>query len=361
MSFRLLAFRDLLRMQAQTLQTSTGKVWNLSVGSTIRAVYEANAGVALWMQWLIILVAQQTRLATSVGHDADTFGADFGFTRLPATYSSGLAVFARATVGQAAVVPVGTTVLTADRTQAFVVTGTAPYPMMASTLTLAVPVQAVLAGSGGNIQAGTLGLIASALPGIDTVSNPAGFAGGVAAESDNAFRLRFALFVDSRSRATRSAIAYAIASFRQGLSYSIQDGPPSRPGSFVVYVDDGTGNPPQTLLSSLYVAIDAVRPVGTAFAVVGPTLLTANVSLTVMPAVGYSKASIIGPVSAALLAYINTLPLGQPLNYARIGAIALGVDGVDNALAIVLNGGITDVGGMAGQVVRTTMPQVAVS
>jgi len=193
------------------------------------------------------------------------------------------------------------------------------------------------------------------------VSNPAGFAGGVAAESDNAFRLRFALFVDSRSRATRSAIAYAIASFRQGLSYSIQDGPPSRPGSFVVYVDDGTGNPPQTLLSSLYVAIDAVRPVGTAFAVVGPTLLTANVSLTVMPAVGYSKASIIGPVSAALLAYINTLPLGQPLNYARIGAIALGVDGVDNALAIVLNGGITDVGGMAGQVVRTTMPQVAVS
>ena len=361
MSFRLLAFRDLLRMQAQTLQTSTGKVWNLSVGSTIRAVYEANAGVALWMQWLVVLVAQQTRLATSNGTDVDTFGADFAFTRLPATYAGGLAVFARATAGQAAVVPVGTTVLTADRSQAFVVIGTGPYPLPAAALAVTVPVQAVLPGPGGNIQGGTLGLVGSALPGIDTVSNPAGFAGGVAAESDNAFRMRFALFIDSRSRATRSAIAYAIASFRQGLTYSIQDGPPSRPGTFTVYVDDGTGHPPQSLLSSLYLAVDAIRPVGTSFAVVGPSLLTAVVNLTVLPSLGYSKATTIGPVAAALLAYVNSLALGQTLNYARVVAIALGVPGVDNVLAISLNGGTADLGGLPGQVVRTTAPQVVVS
>ena len=365
MNLRLLSFQSLVRMQAQTLQASTGKVWDLSVGSTIRALFEATAGVGLWMQWLIVLVQKQSRLATSSGTDADSFIRDFGMPRLPASYAAGLATFSRAGPGIASVVPVGTTVLTADRSQSFVVTGTAPYALPAGTLAVQVPVQSVAAGPGGNIQAGTLGLIAAALPGIDTVANGAGFAGGVAAESDAALRVRFPLFVDSRSRGTPSAVAFAIATYQQGLTFSIQVGNDAtgavRSGSFVVTVDDGTGTPSATLLANVYQAIDPIRPIGTSFFVVAPVRVPVGISLSISPALGYNRLNLIGPVASAVVAYVNGLPLGSALDYTRIAWAAYGVPGVDNVTAVLANGGTADLGGMPGQVVRTTLAQMNVT
>ena len=52
-------------------------------------------------------------------------------------------------------------------------------------------------------------------------------------------------------------------------------------GSFVVTVDDGSGSPSTALLSTVQTAIDAVRPVGSIFSVQPPTVLTADVSLTI--------------------------------------------------------------------------------
>lgn len=365
MNLRLLSFQSLVRMQAQTLQASTGKVWNLSVGSTIRAILEATAGVALWMQWLIILVQKQSRLSTSEGRDADTFVSDFGMTRLPATTASGFATFGRSGPGIASVIPPGVVVLTADRTQSFVVTGTVPYALPAGMLTIQVPVQALVAGPLGNIQAGTLGLMASALPGVDTVTNGAGFVGGVAAESDAALRIRFALFVDSRSRGTPAAIAYAVGSYKQGLTFTLQEGIDSagalRPGFFTVAVDDGTGTPPSALLTSIYAAIDAIRPVGASFAVVPPQRLSVTISLTISTLSGYDKLAVIGPVANAVVAYVNSLPLGLPMDYTRIAWAAYNVPGVDNVTSTLLNGARADIGGLPTQVVRTSLAQVSVA
>ncbi len=52
--------------------------WICTVGSVLRAQFwTVYASIALWLQWLIVQVLATTRLATSLGADCDSFGADF--------------------------------------------------------------------------------------------------------------------------------------------------------------------------------------------------------------------------------------------------------------------------------------------
>ena len=148
--------------------------------------------------------------------------------------------------------------------------------MAIGVASLDLPVTALTPGLAGNVQAGTISLLASALPGIDSVSNLTTLQNGLDAESDDAFRSRFHNFIASRSRATPLAVGYAISSIQQGLNYTIQENtdPSGQPrmGSFVVTVDDGSGSPSTALLSTVQTAIDAVRPVGSIFSVRPPTV-----------------------------------------------------------------------------------------
>src|SRR5208282_4965010 len=109
-------------------------------------------------------------------------------------------------------------------------------------------------GSAGNVLANTISLIATAIPGVDLVTNQAATQSGLNAESDAAFRLRFQNYLQSRSRATISAVGYAICSIQQGLDFVIAENvDPSGArliGSFVITVDDGSGYPPPALLST---------------------------------------------------------------------------------------------------------------
>ena len=150
---------------------------------------EANASVVLWLQWLIVQVLAATRLATSVGADCDSFGADFGFVRLPAVAAVGEVTFARFTSSVTAFVPVGAAVSTSDNSQRFLVTGdlTNPafgaasngYSVGANVASLKVPVVAFNTGAASNVQAGAVATLSSALPGIDTVTNAEAVTGGL--------------------------------------------------------------------------------------------------------------------------------------------------------------------------------------
>ena len=47
------AFSDLVADQIAAVQGSAVRLINSGVGSTLRAMLEANAGVAAWIQWLL--------------------------------------------------------------------------------------------------------------------------------------------------------------------------------------------------------------------------------------------------------------------------------------------------------------------
>ena len=365
----LLTFTTMVQRFATSARASTSVALDFTVGSVFRALAEAQAAVGLWMQWLILLVLARTRLSTSTGPDADSFGADYGFTRLAAIAALGTVTMSRATSGVAAFIPVGATVRTTDGTQSFMVasdsSGTQGYTIAASASSLDVPVVAVVPGSAGNVQADTVTVLTTALPGVDTVANAAPFAFGLDAESDAAFRARFVQFVDTRSRGTVGAVEYAIASVQQGLTYTVQeniqaDGS-AREGFFLVTVDDGSGYPSAALLATIQAAIEAIRPIGTAFAVQGPVIVPATISVTFTVQPGFSKPALIGPVRAAILAYVQQQPVGYGLGYFHIAQTILNVPGVGNANNMLLNGGTADIGGGPTQRVIATSANVVVS
>src|ERR1700759_2532194 len=107
MNLSLKGFSQLIEDMSAALQSSATSLIDVSVGSVIRAIFEANASVVLWLQWLVLQVLQTTRASTSTGTDLDSWMADFGLFRLPASASTGTATFSRYAPALSATVPVG--------------------------------------------------------------------------------------------------------------------------------------------------------------------------------------------------------------------------------------------------------------
>ncbi len=324
-------FTSLVRTQGAAVSAGCRQLVDLSVGSVLRALLEANAAVGLWIQWLIVEVLATTRAATSRGTDLDSWMADFGLARLTAVPACGLARFSRATAGLGAVVPVGALVRTgleADA-QSFSVSVDVDHPdwtgggyrLASSDLSINVPVVAQTLGRAGNVQPDAIRLLSSAIPGVDAVTNESPMSGGLDAEADEALRLRFGGFIDSRTRATSQAVAFAVRSLRQGLTFAIAERMDTagtiRPGHFTVTVDDGTGAPSAALLAAAASAIDAVRPVGGTFSVRGPLLIPADLTMRVA---GPPEA--LAAVRIAVWAYVAVLPIGAALIFSRVYQVA---------------------------------------
>jgi len=357
MQLSLQNFTTLVESMAAAVQGAAASLLDLTVGSVLRAVLEANAALALWLQWLIVQVLATTRLATSTGTDCDSFGADFGFFRLPAVAATGSVTFSRFSPSVAAFIGVGTNLSTTDNSQGFAVIADATNPAFDAELSgynlaagigsLTVLAAATTAGVAGNVQPGGISVISSAIPGVDTVTNAQAFAGGINAESDAAFRMRFGSYLGSLSKATNAAIGSAIEGIQQGLSYVISENIDQagqvQMGHFVVTVDDGSGSPPAALLSTVHQIVDALRPVGSSFAVQGPVVEQAEVSMSLTTQTGVSHQTVVAAVAGAIEDYIDGLSVGATLNYTRLAQLAYDASSaVTNVSAVLLNGGTSD-------------------
>lgn len=360
-------FVTIVRNQVTAIQGAASSLVDMTVGSILRAVVEANAAVVLWLQGLILQLLATTRAATSSGADLDSWVADYGVTRLAGVAATGQVTFSRFTATQQAEIPVGSSVQTADGSQVFTVTADTTNPAYSATIdsyviavgvtSINVPVQASVVGAGANVSIGQINTITQALPGVDTVSNAAAFVNGADAESDAALRTRFVAFVASLSKATKGAIGYAITSLQSGLSYSLTENEnyagATQMGYFFVVVDDGTGVPGSTLLSTVSNAIDAVRPACSTFGVFAPVVVTANVNLTIATAAGYTHSAEVATVAAALTNYINSLALGQSLPWSKLAQIAYDASpGVTNVTGVTLNSGTADLSATSKQVIK---------
>ena len=367
MQLALQNFTTLVQNMAAAVKAAAAQALDLTVGSALRAVLEANASVALWMQWLILQVLQTTRAATSTGADLDSWMADMTLARLPAVAAVGTVTFSRLTPSATAFLPVGALVRSADGSQTFAVTAdptnsawsaaAGGYSLAAGLAALTVPVTAEVAGSAGNMQSGAISLMVTAIPGIDAVTNPAPMQNGLDAESDAALRSRFQNFIQSRSRATPLAVGYAVSSIQQGLSYALQEnidtaGNP-RIGNFVVTIDDGSGYPSASLLATAAAAVEAVRPVGSTFAVQPPIVVPANLNVLLTVPSGATKPPIVAMVATALQAYINALPIGAPLPLTKVAQVAYAAHpAVVNVGALSINGGTADLTPPASGVIK---------
>lgn len=368
-------FQTLVSEQAAAIQGGASRVLaDLSVGSILRAVVEAYSAVALWLQGLVLQLLATTRAATSSGADLDSWMADYGLARLPASAASGVVTFARFTPAQQALVPVGAVVQTASGVQQYAVTADeinpaysaaqGGYVLAAGVASVDVPVVALSPGAAGNAAPGGINTLGQAMPGVDTAGNAVAFDNGADAELDTALRARFVAYIANLSKATKAAVAYAVASLKQGLTYTLAEnqqynGTPQN-GYFYLVVDDGTGYPSSELLGTVYNAVDAVRPLTSTFGVFAPVVLPASVTMTIATSAEYDHVAVAALVTAALMAYINSLPLGASLAWSRLGQVAYGAcPGVTNVLEVRLNGGSADIDATDQQIVKAASIAVA--
>lgn len=361
-------FTTLVRDQVTAIQGASNRLLDLAIGSVLRAITEANASVVMWLQSLILQLLITTRASTAKGTDLDGFIADFGMEpRLGAVAATGSVTFSRFTSTLQAVIVPGVTVQTGDLSQRFAVMLNASHPAYNSVLggyvlgagvsSLVVPVEAVTAGSGGNAVAGSITSLASSIPGVDTITNAADFVNGSDGESDPALRLRFIAFVASLSKGTIAAVRYAAASVQAGVTVAVVENElPSgtvRYGFFYVVADDGSGAPSPTFLSTVASAVNAVRPLTSTFAVVAPTLLPANIALTIATAAGVSHPAAVALVVANISAYVNTLPLGVGLKYTKLIQLAYEASaGVTDVSGLTINSGTSNIAGGPSVAIR---------
>jgi uncharacterized phage protein gp47/JayE len=358
MQLQLQTFTTLVANAAAAVQGAASQLVDLTVGSVLRAVLEANAAMALWLQWLILQVLRVTRAATSEAGDLDSWMADYSFDRLAGVPAHGSLTFGRFTPTTQALIPVGASVRTADGTRSFAVTADPSNPAWSSaqngyvvpagTAAVTVAAAALASGSAGNVQPGAVSLLASAISGIDTVTNAFVFQGGYDAESDVAFRARFQLYLVGLARATRTAVAAAIQGVQQGILYNIAENQKpdgtAEMGFFTITVDDGTGYPPAALLAAVSTDVDPVRPLGSQFVVQAPTVWTVDIALTITVGFGAVAASTNANVTAVLTSFLDSFSLGAPLTWSRILQVVYSADAtVINATNLLVNGGTADI------------------
>lgn len=361
-------FSEIVQTQAAAIQARAAGLKDFSVGSILRAFAQAVASVALWFQALVHQALALTRLATSEDADADSWVADWAgpfveggqasFARLPATTSTGFLTFARFSTSGTATIPVGSTVGTSDGSQRIVVAldtthpyydaGLGGYVLEVGDASREVPAASVSTGAAANVLAGTVTVITSPIPGIDTVTNEDDFVGGADQETTTAMRVRWRAYIQGLREGTPAAVlSYVLAISPTVDAVLVENeelnGAP-RKGFFYIIADDGSGDPPPEFITTVSAVVDAHRAAGIEGAAYAPDPVAITITGTVVEIVaGADEDEVIALVEAALQAHISALKIGEDVVFTRLYGVAYDAAPDLRKITLLLNGATADI------------------
>ena len=362
-----LDFTTLVQNQVVAIRSLANSAIDFTVGSVLRAIIESNSSVVIWLQSLILQILLKTRAATSFDDDLDSWMADFNIFREPAIYATGVVTFSRFTAIGTALIPIGTLIESTDGKQTYVVTLDSTnnyydiinngYTIPDGISSIDLPIIALTKGSIANAVIGFINVLTQSIPGVDAVTNATALINGVDAETDEALRYRFILYIASLSRGTIGAVAYAIISLQQGLIYTIEEnydynGTLDR-GFFYAVIDDGTGIPSDAIVTDVTNAIELMRPICSTFEVHKPSIVhvTWSMAVTVVSGDTITKTNILNNINN----YINALRLEEPLPYTKLIQLAYDTSpNVLNVASVLLNSATSDISANNKQVIKVT-------
>ena len=211
-------------------------------GDPALAVFQTAATQFMFIEFLIQALILAMRLSTATDGDVDSFVADFGLTRLPATLATGVVVFGALTPPSTPI-PIAAGSIVQTNGGAIQYQTAAAVTLQSGASSVIAPAVALVAGSASNVQAGQLNQFTSAIASVDTVTNPASIVNGKDAETDAELKAQFILFLQSLSKATRGAILFAINSVMQGLDIGLAENQTpdlgTQLGFFTAFIDAG--------------------------------------------------------------------------------------------------------------------------
>ena len=217
----------------------------------------------------------------------------------------------------------------------------------------AVAVQAVDAGSSGNVAAGTVTRMPVSIAGISKVANAAPMSGGYDAEDDDSLRERYYQEVlspaSSGNKNAYKAWALEVSGVGRAKVFPLADGD----NTVTVCILSADMTPAGgDLVAAVQAHIDpgssgtgeGCAPVGAYCTVEAATAKTINVSCTVTRASGYGAEEVLANVTAAINDYLAGIAfLSSYVSYAKIANSVNDAEGVFDYSGLTVNGGTANI------------------
>ena len=193
-----------------------------------------------------------------------------------------------------------------------------------------VPAQAVEAGAGGNVIAGTVTLLSAMPVGVVQCTNPAAFSGGCDAESDEALRGRVLASYQRLPNGANAAYYEQEAMRYPGVAAAKAVGRARGIGTVNVVIATHAGVPDAALLAAVEMDLQKKREIAVDVKVLAPTVETVAVTAALKAAPGYTFAEVKAGAQSALEALFTGGLLGKNVTTARLLTLLCGVEGVEN-------------------------------
>ena len=193
-----------------------------------------------------------------------------------------------------------------------------------------VPAQAVEAGAGGNVIAGTVTLLSAMPVGVVQCTNPAAFSGGCDAESDEALRGRVLASYQRLPNGANAAYYEQEAMRYPGVAAAKAVGRARGIGTVNVVIATHAGVPDAALLAAVETDLQKKREIAVDVKVLAPAVETVAVTAALKAAPGYTFAEVKAGAQSALEALFTGGLLGKSVTTARLLTLLCGVEGVEN-------------------------------
>ena len=255
--FTIRRYEQILTQMISTVVTRTA-LSDISDASTWKHVLAAAARQDDELYYQMSLLLKLFSLDSAKGDDLDERAKEIqpGLVyRSTARKATGNVVLSRAGVIGTLAIPAKTKIKTAggivfSTTAAGSITATSPEQIAGHGVgrdSGLIPATADVAGSDGNVIAGTIIKFVSKPVGVDEVTNPSAFANGTDKENDDSFLNNIKLYVSTLSRSTVESLEYGVlgvedseTNARIQFSKVVED--IVNRGNVTMYVDDGTGS-----------------------------------------------------------------------------------------------------------------------
>ena len=273
-------------------------------------------------------VLDQSFPQTAQGMYLDYHAETRGITRGAAEKAAGVIRFAAADkVTAACPIEKGTVCMTAEGVR-FETTEDAAIAVGSQWAD--VPAQAVEAGAGGNVIAGTVTLLSAMPVGVVQCTNPTAFSGGCDAESDEALRGRVLASYQRLPNGANAAYYEQEAMRYPGVAAAKAVGRARGIGTVNVVIATHAGVPDAALLAAVETDLQKKREIAVDVKVLAPAVETVAVTAALKAAPGYTFAEVKAGAQSALEALFTGELLGKSVTTARLLTLLCGVEGVEN-------------------------------
>jgi len=338
-------FEIILQRMLDAIPDDIDKSEGSFIYDVLASVAAELAQAAIWAQEVL----RRGFAQTTFGQYLDLRCAEHGLTRKPAVKATGQVVF---TGIPGTVIPVGTQMSTvgSEATPA-IFFATTEEVTIGEDGTATANIEAVKAGTSGNVAAGAISLLAQPLSGVVEVTNPEPTSGGTDEESDEELLQRLLERMqrppDTGNKYDYVRWAKEVPGVGDAICIPLWNGP----GTVKVVIVDSNGAPAsQELIEAVQDYISPApetgegrAPIGANVTVSAPETVPINVSATLSYTQGYDPATVQAAVEEAVESYINSLKIGEDVKYFGIANAIYITPGVEDCIDLLVNGGTDNV------------------